>query len=248
MIGLMEWVVPEKGKRSVCIRERSFLKTRFVGAEMVRGIRTPEQLLRHRVALTAKRLRKLGITRIVPPEKFLWGDTLEKYGIYPIETRILRQELAADWVRWALEEREIQPVGARVAVCAEQLTGEVVRTVTELVLRHRYVLLDLPHGGEELCRRLRREYGVSLLLGPDKGQLEGAEAVVLFHNRTDLKRENPVVLALYDETAPVPSLFLPSALEDPLPRGVDRLCLLAALREAGVIRPGQITLGAAVQA
>ena len=59
--------------------------------------------------------------------------------------------------------------------------------MTELVLRHRYVLLDLPYGGGDLCRQLRREYGVSLLLGPSQEQLEGAEAAVLFDPRTDCR-------------------------------------------------------------
>ena len=44
-----------------------------------------------------------------------------------------------------------------MAVCAAQMTGELVRTVTELALRHRYVLLDLPYGGEDHCRQLRKE-------------------------------------------------------------------------------------------
>ena len=132
-----------------------------------------------------------------------------------------------------------------MAVCAAQLTGEVVRTVTELCLRHRYVLLDLPYGGEELCRQLRREYGVSLLLGPSKEQLEGAEALVLFDPRTDLVRKDPAVLTLYDETQALPPISLPPAAEEALPQGADRGQLLAALREAGVLRPGQVTVAGA---
>lgn len=64
-----------------------------------------------------------------------------------------------------------RPGGARVLVTANALSGEVVRTVTELALRHRYLLLTVPFGGEELCRRLRREYGVSVLLNPTAEQM-----------------------------------------------------------------------------
>ena len=152
-------------------------------------------------------------------------------------------DIGGDWVRWTLEEKGQSPAGARVAVCTAQLTGEVVRTVTELSLRHRYVLLDLPYGGEELCRQLRREYGVSLLLGPAREQLEGADALVLFDARTDLK--NPAALALYDESQPLPPVSLPPAMEEALPPGADRGQMLAALREAGVLRPGQIAVGGA---
>ena len=41
-----------------------------------------------------------------------------------------------------------------------------------------------------------------------------------------------------------PPLLLPPALEEQLPRGLRRPQLLAALVEGGVLRPGQITVGA----
>lgn len=243
MIALLEWTPPERGKRkkSVTVKEESVLHLRLLRTVVQRGPRTPEAVLRRRVLASGKRLRKLGVTQAVLPEGFSYGQELARNGIRPVSTLSLRRALAADWVRWALEEKGQSPAGARVAVCAAQLTGEVVRTVTKLCLRHRYVLLDLPYGGEELCRQLRREYGVSLLLGPSKEQLEGAEALVLFDPRTDLK--NPTSLTLYDESQPLPPMGLPPAMEQSLPAGADRGQLLAALREAGVLRPGQIAVG-----
>ena len=41
----------------------------------------------------------------------------------------------------------------------------------------------------------------------------------------------------------VSSFLLPPAMEERLPAGADRGQLLAALREAGALRPGQITVG-----
>ena len=161
-----------------------------------------------------------------------------------MSTLALRRRLAADWVRQALAERGVSPGGARIAVSAAQMTGELVRTVTELSLRHRYVLLDVPYGGEELCRRLRREYGVSLLLGPDREQLEGADALVLFDPRADLRRRDGVTLPLYDEAAPMGGVSLPPALEERLPEGAGRGQMLAALVEAGVLRLGQAGVSA----
>ena len=247
MIALLEWTPPERGKRmkSVTVKEESVLHLRLLRAGVQRGTRTPETILRRRVLAAGKRLRRLGVTQAVLPEGFPYGQELARNGIRPVSTLSLRRALAADWVRWALEEKGQNAAGARVAVCAAQLTGEVVRTVTELCLRHRYVLLDLPYGGEELCRQLRREYGVSLLLGPSKEQLEGAEALVLFDARTDLARKNPAVLTLYDESQPLPPMGLPPAMEQSLPPGADRGQLLAALREAGILRPGQIAVGGA---
>ena len=245
MIALLEWVPPERGRRrkAVTVKEENVLHLRLYRASLQRGPRTPEAILRRRVLAAGKRLRKLGVTQAVLPASFPCGQELARCGLRPVSTLSLRRALAADWVRWALEEKGKSPAGARVAVCAAQLTGEVVRTVTELSLRHRYVLLDLPYGGEELCRQLRREYGVSLLLGPAREQLEGADALVLFDARTDLK--NPAALALYDESQPLPPVSLPPAMEEALPPGTDRGQMLAALREAGVLRPGQIAVGGA---
>ena len=245
MIGLIVWTAPKKRtSRGIKLQERDILHMRFAVAEISRGPKTPETVLRRRVAAAAKRLQKARIVRAVLPADFPYVPQLAKYGVRPVSTLPLRRALAADWARAAMEERGLSGGSARLAVTAAQLTGELVRTVTELSLRCRYVLLDLPYGGEELCRQLRREYGVSLLLGPEKEQLEGAEVLLLFDDRQDLSRKNQAVLPLYEgaEDA-LPHLVLPPALEEQLPAGADRPQLLAALQEAGVLRAGQIAVG-----
>lgn len=244
MIALLEWVPPERGRRrkAVTVKEENVLHLRLYRASLQRGPRTPEAILRRRVLAAGKRLRKQGVVQVVLPEDFPCREQLEKCGLRPVPTLALRRRLAADWVRLDLGRRGLSPAGAKVAVCAAQMTGELVRTVTELALRHRYVLLDLPYGGEDLCRQLRKEYGVSLLLSPAKEQVESAEALVLFDARPDLACRNPVVLPLYDESAPLPALALPPVLEEALPEGADRGQLLAALQEAGVLKRGQISL------
>ena len=114
-------------------------------------------------------------------------------------------------------------------------------TWCELTLRHHYVLLDLPYGGEELARQLRREYGVSLMLSPSKEQLEAADAMVCFDPRPDCL--GPGRIPLYDGASPMPPLSLPPALEEQLPAGVRRDQQLTVLREAGSLRPGQLSVG-----
>ena len=237
MMGLLIWKEGSDGKRQkpITVREEILLHTRFLRVEILRGPHTPERILRRRVLAAEKRLRKLGVTRVVLPEDFAAAEHPE--GIAPVSTLPLRQALAADWVRKELETRGLRLAGARVAVSADRLTGEVVRTVTELVLRHRYVLLHVPHGGEELCRSLRREYGVSLLLTAEAAQLQEADVLLLFSPR-DGCREHPLSLSLSDEAAPMPLPTLPPVLEEKLPAGTDRLQLLAALLRAGTIRAG----------
>ena len=235
MLGLLVWNTAEGRQRSVFVREDHILQMRCLRAEILRGPRTPERILRRRVALALKKLKKLGVRQVILPEGFVPAELPE--GMYVESALPLRRALAADWVRRELEAKRLRPAGARVAVVASRLTGEVVRTVTALTLRHRYVLLKVPHGGEELCRRLRREYGVSVQLGPDKGRLEEAEALVLF-DPWDGAANNAVVLPLYDEAYPLPPPVLPPVLEERLPQGADRTQLLAALLRYGVIRPG----------
>ena len=240
MVGLLTWKTPQKGRKRLELEESSVLRMRFLEASM--AVSTHPSVMRRRILWAGKRLRKAGVVQVVPPADFAHGELLEKSGLRPVSTLALRRSISADWVRSGLEGKKLSVSGSRVAVAAGVLTGEVVRTVTELCLRHRYVLLDLPYGGEELCRQLRREYGVSLLLGPSKDQWEGAEALVLFDRRLDLSMRNPVLLRLYDDTAPLPRLTLPPESEAELPEGLDRGRLLAALREAGAIRREQISV------
>ena len=244
MIGMMTWTPPAGGVRqkSVVLETRALLHLRVAWASVARGPRTPETLVRRRVLTAARRLRKAGTGRLVVPEAFTYGEQLEKGGVTPVATVPLRRALAADLARAGMAARGLSG-SARVAVAGDQLSGELVRTVTELALGHRYVWVDVPYGAEALANQLRREYGVSLLTVPSRAQLEEADVLILFAPRTDLRRKNPVVLPLYDETAALPPLLLPPALEDQMPAGCSRPQLLAAMVEGGILRPGQITVG-----
>ena len=238
MIGMLLWKPPGKREKAVQVRERSILHTRFFCAEITRGPKTPEVALRRRVASAVKRLRRQNITQVVLPEDFPYLDQLTKGGLRPVSTLPLRRAIAADWVRWSLLERGIPTAGARVAVCAASLTGEVVRTVTELALRHRYLILKVPFGGEELCRRLRREYGVSIVLNPET-EREPVSVHIAFD---PTEAQGGGFLPLYDESLPMPRLLLPPEVEARLPEGLDRGQLLSVLWRTGALRPGQVSV------
>ena len=240
MVGMLAWRTPQAGRRekAVILRERNILHVRLQCAEILRGEKTPEAVVRRRLRNAARKLQKLGIRQVILPTDFDWEDLVETWGLQRVSTLPLRQMLAADWVRRRLEEQKIPAAGARVAVIAEGVTGAVVRTVTELALRHRYVMLQVSYGGEELCHQLRREYGVSLLLKPGREQLEAADVTLMFEPRPGSWREG--CLAVWDEALPLPQLSLPPALEDILPPNTNRTQMLEILLEAGVLRPGQI--------
>ena len=235
MVGMMRWDPAGHMLRPVVLREVSVLHVRFLRAGILRGDRTPEAAVRRRVKAAGKKLLRQGTGRVVLPAG-LPADALPE-GLCPAGTLPLRRAIAADWCGQLLRLRGKNPAGARVLVTANALSGEVVRTVTELALRHRYLLLEVPCGGEELCRRLRREYGVSVLLHPAPG--EAADAQIAF-DPAECRGES--FLPLYDETLPMPHLILPPELESRLPEGADRGQLLSVLWEMGALRPGQVSV------
>ena len=235
MVGMMLWEPAGHMLRPVVLREVSVLHVRFLRAGILRGDRTPEAAVRRRVKAAGKKLLRQGTGRVVLPAG-LPADALPE-GLCPAGTLPLRRAIAADWCGQLLRFRGKNPAGARVLVTANALSGEVVRTVTELALRHRYLLLEVPCGGEELCRRLRREYGVSVLLHP--APEEAADAQIAF-DPAECRGES--FLPLYDETLPMPHLILPPELESRLPEGADRGQLLSVLWEMGALRPGQVSV------
>lgn len=245
MMGLIVWQQPGAGKRlrTVTAQETAILRVPFLQVEVVRGPRTRPGTLERRMIRAAQKLRQAGVRYTVLPADYPPSQWPQRHGVGVVSTLSLRRSLAVELVRRITAERGLPPGSVRIAVTAGQMTGELVKTVTELTLGYRYVMLDVPYGGEELCRRLRREYGVSLLLQPSREQLEEAQVLVSFDWRTDLTGNNEAVVALYEgaESA-FPPLTVPPSVETQLPAGADRLQLLAALRGAGALAPGQISL------
>lgn len=224
LYGWITW--GEKG----ALERKELFSAPFLQAAVKRG--RWEAVTRRRVRAAARKLRKAGIVQAVLPEGFGYREELEKEGVFPVSTLALRAEIASDWVRRALVDRGMAPSGAKVEVVAESLTAEVVRTVTELSLRHRYVGLLVPRGGEELARRLRREYGVALQV--NSGQGEQAAAVVQFTKGE--RQGTSLTLRLWDEGQSLPPLTLPPNQEEVLPQGADRGQIIAALRKTGAVK------------
>ena len=106
MIGMMTWTPPAGGVRqkSVALETRALLHLRVAWASVARGPRTPEALVRRRVLTAAKRLRKAGVTRLVVPEAFAYGEQLEKVGVAPVSTLPLRRPCCCGRRRETTEE------------------------------------------------------------------------------------------------------------------------------------------------
>ena len=236
MVGMMRWEPCGHWARPVTLKETSVLHIRFLCARMAQDQRRNPAAERRRLRTAGKRLLRQGVEQVVLPDGAS-AETLPE-GLRPVETVSLRRAIAADWCGELLRFRGENPAGARVAVTADALSGEVVRTVTELALRHRYLILKVPFGGEELCRRLRREYGVSIVLNPETEQ----EPVSVHIAFDPAEAQGGGFLPLYDESLPLPRLLLPPEAEARLPEGLDRGQLLSVLWRTGALRPGQVSV------
>ena len=176
MYGYIEWT---EDKRRVTVSEREILRLRFCCVSIPGGQRVPAFLLRRRCVAAARILHREGVTRGVFPVDFSWLEEFEQYDIRPVEPLILYRAMAAELVQHRLERRGESGRGVTIAVCARRLTEEVRRTVTELCIRNRYVMLYSPERDDVFCRRLRREYGIPLVQTEDPGQLEKATVLNL---------------------------------------------------------------------
>lgn len=178
MVGMMLWEPSGHWTRPVTLKEVSVLHIRFLCARMAQDRRRNPLTERRRLRTAGKKLLRQRVEQVVLPA----GASAEALpeGLRPVETLSLRRAIAADWCGELLRFRGENPAGARVLITADALSGEVVRTVTELALRHRYLILKVPFGGEELCRRLRREYGVSIVLNPETRTMSAAASGGLF--------------------------------------------------------------------
>ena len=196
-------------------------------------------LAAHRAARMAKKMRALGVRRAVFAVDFPHTAVFLRGGIMPLDPLPLRRALGARFVKHQFENLGISNTRSVVAVSADAVSGEVARTVQELAASQRYVLLSVRSGGEEFAARMRRQYGVSLVLAPSIDQLERADALVLFSPRDDLSLENRVLCTLYPGGAERGRV--PVALDSALAGAVADNCALdqlaAALYEMGVMPP-----------
>lgn len=242
MFGYIEWG-SSPFRRNAPV-EREFSLTRYFHCvQICRRERTPELLLRHRAANAAKRLSRMGVSQAVFPEQFSFQNIFSRRGIFPIDLLPLYRSVTAKLADSVMKSRGLSNRTAVLALYGRTMSSELERAVTELCIHNRYVMLDAPDPEGKLCRRLRREYGVSLVLTENANQLMSADLLILFDSREDLGEENAEkILPLYPGAElPVPELCLPG---QKIPNDCCRPQFFAALYELGVIRPGQLEVSA----
>lgn len=225
---------PQKPELGVCqIAGASFTALRMGEARRPNG-----PLALRRAAKSAAQLREEGARHAVFPVDFPYTALFLRQGITPVETLPLRRALAGPLTRRRMEELNLSPTQAVVAVSADRMGREVSDTVRSLALSFRYVLLSVRSGGENFARSLRREYGISLLLDPSPDQLDRADALLLYAPREDLAKENKVLCTLYPGgeagRGRLP-LCLPAGLAERLEPNCGQEQLAAALYALGAV-------------
>ena len=184
-----------------------------------------------RLRWAGRALRRNGVLRVLTPEDLL--PRLEALGLRRVDPEPFVRAQAAPLALAALERRGLAPDRAAVALRGARADRAFLRTAEELCPKVRSLIIDAPHGGQELARRLRLEYGVPILPEGERGQ-----AALVF--QAGCSRRNETALELFGPRPRLAGLTLtvPRLKED------DRedLSLLAALWEGGRLRPEDIKI------
>ena len=198
----------------------------------------------------ARRMARLGIRRVVPPkEPFPYWGILGQYGILPVSSQLLLQNLAAPIALFALKTAGRSRRRETVAIQADRIQVEIERAARQLVRAVRNVALQMPNG-EVLGEQLRTEYGVPALQGP-AGAAQ-ASVVLLFSDAPtgELTAPGEGMLFYFGESAPnlvTRRRLLRRAVltwrNGTLPNGAwDQTALLAVLWEHGAIPLDQLEI------
>ncbi len=236
------YIVYESGERRGRLEQRNLLGVRVLEAAVPGRRQVYGALAARRLAAA---LARRGVKQAVFPQDFPFAQAFWRRGVLPVNTLELYRALAGRAVKEGMAGLGLAPAETTAAVTAERITGGVEELVTELCMTVRYVLLQVPRGGEDLCRRLKGEYGVSVQLRPGRRQLEEADVLVELAPPPEMTFRGALVLPLYDGERVVRRsgirLSLPPQAAAAAP-GCEEDQLLAVLYRCGVLQKYQIPL------
>lgn len=211
MLGRLCW----SNERTIQLRTEQLLGLSVLTLRVPAQARRPERTLKKGAEL----LRRHRVTHVLTPSEFGAWSVLERAGLRPVETRMLRYMLAPAWVKAQMEQKNIPPEQAVLCLKGEKSEPALERLAWELCPLVRSLVFDIP-GGDEAANRLRREMGLPVLPGD-------FTAVHL-----TLRLEDGPVLAGAEITLPGREL----------PPDCDRFLLIGALWENGRIKSEEIKL------
>lgn len=180
---------------------------------------------RWRLHRAARLLQRQGVGRVLVPPGFQEWDLLEDHGLTPVDHLPMIRAAGGMLMLAALERARLDSGRCAVALRGRRVGAELELAARTLVPRVRQVIVSAPVGGEELARRLHRDYGMAPR--PDCG---GVEGVLRFDE--DTWTAGAVVLSLYGPEPDLGGLEL-TIDGGQVPADTQVLPLLAALWETG---------------
>lgn len=213
-------------------------REQVLGLPLLRGEAPGSGFTARRVRRTARALRRRGVTRALAPEGFPFWEEAAAQGLRPVETGELCRALAAPIALAALAAEGVPLRRATVALRGERVTRRLWEAALTLCPVVRQLLVEVPAGGEDLRRTLRREFGLPAV--------EGAAG-----QRTDLTLcfSTPSGAAggrVADLSGDAPALpeYRFGLAEGDLPPDAAALPLLSALWSAGRLAAGSVAVTA----
>lgn len=216
----------EKGWKTVVDRQE------VLGLPVVRAL-VPgvegrhEKRLKRRIDRAARRLREMGVRRVLTGPAFPYWDRLERQGLRGVDPEPMCQAMAGELALAALERAGYPLQQAVVALRGGRVSRPFFQTAVALCARVRGVVVYAPAGGAELADYLRREYGLPVLerekpnltleFSPVQTEGESGRTMVLHGQNLNL-----LGLTLRPSDLPLPGEFAP-------------LPLTAALWERGLL-------------
>lgn len=231
MLGHMA-LTGEKGWKTIVDR-REVLGLPLVRA-LVPGVEgRHEKRLERRIDRAARRLREMGVRRVLTGPAFPYWDRLERQGLRGVDPEPMCQAVAAELALAALERDGCPLQRAVVALRGGRVSRPFFQTAVALCARVRGVAVYAPAGGAELADYLRREYGLPVL------ERERPDLTLEF-SPVQAEGENGGTMVLHGPNLNLLGLTLrPSNIL--LPGEFDSLPLTAALWETGLLsRPPAI--------
>ena len=145
---------------------------RLYGLSVLRAAADPEGFWgERRLRRAVRSLRRGGALRVLTPENFDRWPVLTALGLRPVEPERFVRAQAAPLALAALERRDVPPGRATVALRGGRADRDMARTAAALCPLVRRLVIDAPRGGEELALWLRREFGVPVLPGGERGEI-----------------------------------------------------------------------------
>lgn len=212
-------------------------REQVLGLPLLRGEAPGSGFTARRVRRTARVLRRRGAARVLAPEGFpFWREVLSQ-GLRPVETGELCRALAVPIVLAGLEAEEVPPRLATVTLRGDRVTRSLREAALVLCPKVRQLLVEVPAGGEELRRTLRREFGLPVVERP----AEPVHLTLCFSAPAGAAAGRSVDLS---GDLPAPSGYRFRLADGELPADADALPLLSALWSSGRLEADRIAVTA----